>query len=469
MFDVNSVFIRPNDALSLRGKKISKTAPSDGEALIYSSTSEEYEPGTAGGAGGAGSDTTAIHDDTASEISVISEKTTPVSADLLIAEDSDDSNNKKKIQIGNLPFNNEYDYYVTAGSYTDLRDALEDGSYATIFVPDGTYTCTDDEATPIVCHANVKKIIGESVNGTIIDSDCGTNTNIEDFLTLNADTVVENVQITNFGTGAFAAFLGANSGSIRVEITKYNNCKVTNLLNQNSRGFENGEAIGCSVVNQSAVGAYGLGIGFYECYGVIGGNTAYVYYLAHTCGRVDSCLAYKSGSAFFGSNLLSNNYAWVTFYGFDGCGKLSNNQVYSATRGYSNCTDVDPSNTYQSCTTPFVSCTPHLATIKDIPEEITATSDGVAASTTIRTTKITTNGDSDLDNVTLANGTEGMVKHFSCVAVGNVADSLKITPASMVGGTQITFPANPLGLGCIMEYAASEGWVVVANNGGTIS
>lgn len=57
-----------------------------------------------GGAGvGAGTDTDAIHDNVASEISAISEKTTPVFADLLIIEDSADSNNKKKVQVGNLP------------------------------------------------------------------------------------------------------------------------------------------------------------------------------------------------------------------------------------------------------------------------------------------------------------------------------------------------------------------------------
>lgn len=52
---------------------------------------------------GAGGDTTAIHDDTAAEISVITEKITPVSADLIIIEDSADTNAKKRVQIGNLP------------------------------------------------------------------------------------------------------------------------------------------------------------------------------------------------------------------------------------------------------------------------------------------------------------------------------------------------------------------------------
>jgi len=103
------------------------------------------------------------------------------------------------------------------------------------------------------------------------------------------------------------------------------------------------------------------------------------------------------------------------------------------------------------------------------PDEITATSETVAASLATLTTEITTNGDSDLDDVSLANGFSGQVKKFIVVAVGNAADSVKITPASMVGGTQITFAANPLGLGCEMIYADNEGWVVSGNNGGTIS
>ncbi len=51
----------------------------------------------------AGTDANAIHDNVAAEISVVTEKATPVSADLLIIEDSADSNNKKRVQIGNLP------------------------------------------------------------------------------------------------------------------------------------------------------------------------------------------------------------------------------------------------------------------------------------------------------------------------------------------------------------------------------
>ncbi len=50
-----------------------------------------------------GADADAIHDNVAGEIAAITEKVSPVNADLVIIEDSADSNNKKRVQVGNLP------------------------------------------------------------------------------------------------------------------------------------------------------------------------------------------------------------------------------------------------------------------------------------------------------------------------------------------------------------------------------
>lgn len=50
-----------------------------------------------------GADSTAIHDNVAGEINAITEKASPVSGDKIIIEDSADSNNKKMVEIGNLP------------------------------------------------------------------------------------------------------------------------------------------------------------------------------------------------------------------------------------------------------------------------------------------------------------------------------------------------------------------------------
>lgn len=82
--------------------------------------------GTSGGGGGAGSDTTAIHSDTASEISAITEKLLPVSSDFVLIEDSADSNNKKRVQVGNLisslPFATITDPAVNAAVSTAIVD-----------------------------------------------------------------------------------------------------------------------------------------------------------------------------------------------------------------------------------------------------------------------------------------------------------------------------------------------------------
>lgn len=63
----------------------------------------ERKLGIQGADGISGTDTDALHKSTASEISAIAEKATPVSADLIVIEDSADSHNKKRVQVGNLP------------------------------------------------------------------------------------------------------------------------------------------------------------------------------------------------------------------------------------------------------------------------------------------------------------------------------------------------------------------------------
>ena len=74
----------------------------DGHAVF----TPDADPGTNHGsyvAGGDGTDGTAIHDDTASEISAVAVKGTPVSGDFLLIEDSAAANVKKRITIGTLP------------------------------------------------------------------------------------------------------------------------------------------------------------------------------------------------------------------------------------------------------------------------------------------------------------------------------------------------------------------------------
>jgi hypothetical protein len=82
-----------------------KPTPVSGDLLII----EDSAAGNAkkkvqiGNLPGGGADADAIHDNVAAEIAAVTEKTTPVGADLLLIEDSAAGNIKKRVQITNLP------------------------------------------------------------------------------------------------------------------------------------------------------------------------------------------------------------------------------------------------------------------------------------------------------------------------------------------------------------------------------
>lgn len=82
------------------------STPSSGTRRIFPKSDGWYDEDDSGtitklGAGSA-TDSDAIHDNVAGEIIAITEKTAPVDADVLLIEDSEDSNNKKRLQIGSL-------------------------------------------------------------------------------------------------------------------------------------------------------------------------------------------------------------------------------------------------------------------------------------------------------------------------------------------------------------------------------
>lgn len=70
------------------------------KALTFDSSGNVTVTTLPGGVGGADAD--AIHDNVASEISLVTEKVSPVVADLVLIEDSAAANVKKRVQIGNL-------------------------------------------------------------------------------------------------------------------------------------------------------------------------------------------------------------------------------------------------------------------------------------------------------------------------------------------------------------------------------
>ncbi len=105
---------------------------------------------------GGGSDTDAIHDNVAAEISVIAEKTTPITADLLVIEDSADTNNKKRLQIGNIPDGDSQ-------SLSDPGTATSSGTHRLYFKDASTIT-------------NVSAALGTAPTGSTYIVDVHKNT-----------------------------------------------------------------------------------------------------------------------------------------------------------------------------------------------------------------------------------------------------------------------------------------------------
>ena len=108
--------------------------------------------GTISGADGA--DGTAIHDDTAGEIAAVALKATPVSADVLLIEDSADSNAKKRITVGSLPV-----AVWTRATETTAARAAADGEFVLVNVA----TCVITLPAPVDNARIAVKVISSTV------------------------------------------------------------------------------------------------------------------------------------------------------------------------------------------------------------------------------------------------------------------------------------------------------------------
>lgn len=142
-------------------------------------------------------DDNAIHDNVAAEISAITEKITPVSADLIVIEDSEDVNNKKRVQIGNLP----------GGSGTD-PDAIHDNVA-------GEIVAVTEKTTPVSADVvliedsedsnNKKRVQIGNISGS---STAGTeNTSYRELVSNALDTQGVSVVENDTGEGVFNAGL----------------------------------------------------------------------------------------------------------------------------------------------------------------------------------------------------------------------------------------------------------------------
>lgn len=112
--------------------------------------------------------------------------------------------------------------------------------------------------------------------------------------------------------------------------------------------------------------------------------------------------------------------------------------------------------------------TQNIGTIFQSYQTVTCVTEAGTASLTHTMSFLVSDGDTDNDEdtVSLANGTVGAVKYFTYKTNTDGGDSVNVTPATMAGGSKITF--DTAGEGCIMVFDGTS-WVVVANNGGVIS
>jgi len=130
-------------------------------------------------------DADAIHDNVASEISAVALKATPASGDFILVEDSEDSNNKKRITIGTLP----------TGGGGEANTASNAGSGISLFYQkngiDLEFNGIKSENSLLTAFLDVvTHDIELTLNESLIDHDNLTNTH-------NLTTDIDHNQLTN--------------------------------------------------------------------------------------------------------------------------------------------------------------------------------------------------------------------------------------------------------------------------------
>jgi len=136
-------------------------AASVGEVLAKGATGLEYISPT---------DSDAIHDNVAGEIAAVTLKSTPVSGDFLLIEDSADSNNKKRVTVGSLPFTSG------PGSSTDNAIARYNGTTGDI---QNSGVTIDDNDNVSLGNADIRTARLVTFNSEIDQGNTGASPNVD--------------------------------------------------------------------------------------------------------------------------------------------------------------------------------------------------------------------------------------------------------------------------------------------------
>jgi hypothetical protein len=270
-----------------------------------------------------------------------------------------------------------YDHVVTAGSYADLKQAMESGANTTLFIPNGTYTITDNIAHPLVPHANCKLIAGQSREGVNINANSLSNITavLYGHPTLEVRSVgIINNSISSVNTASFQGQMTEPTGHYTeepIEITRFIDCKVSGFTGSGERyynyGFFYGKCIDCFV--DCSI----LACGFTNCFGLISCTVLDAYYTGYRdCLGLTNCNAHSSTSSNTGSNAsgfksssnLSGCRSTGYLYNYYGCVKLINCFASFGGTGFETCYNAVNCKT-DSCNYAFARCINTFA-----PEEL---------------------------------------------------------------------------------------------------
>jgi len=146
--------------------------------------------------------TTLLHDNVSAEISAITEKTTPVAADMLLLEDSAASNAKKMVQVGNLPGTG-----VHARAYLSGVQTIATATFTKALLNAEDYD-TGNDFDITTNHRFDVPVTGYYLitSQAALSADIADNAQLHVRITLNGSTSIAYSFITHAGTVGFVGY-----------------------------------------------------------------------------------------------------------------------------------------------------------------------------------------------------------------------------------------------------------------------